>query len=162
MDSENKVFCLGVGVVVTVIALVILSFLCVKVIGPGDVGVIYDPFSDGVQEGELHEGLRIVAPLIGVDYYNIKTQEYTMSSAPSEGVVIGDDSITAVTNEGLYVTLDMTILYKILPDKASDMRQEVGTETDYQRIIVRPTIKNVIRAIVSDTQQQRYTVWKEN
>lgn len=115
----------------------------------GTVGVKFDPFKEGVQPDEYQEGIHIKAPWVTVDFFNIKTQDYTMVSATGEGEVVSDDSNRVVTSEGLYVDLDLTVLYRIDPAMASNIRQEVGLDGQYQTIIVRPTIRSIIRDVVS-------------
>jgi len=77
----------------------------------------------------------------------VQTQEYTMSAIRSEGAVIGDDSIHCQTNEGLGLNLDVTVLFHIDPKDAHALWQKVGE--DYQRVLVRPYARNVIRMVVA-------------
>ena len=75
-----------------------------------------------------------------------------MSKVAGEGAVEGDDKIRTVTSEGLYIDLDATILYRLTPAEANEMRSSVGLDGQYQGIIVRPTVRAAIREVVS-----RYT-----
>ena len=72
-----------------------------------------------------------------------------MVGVTGEGEIVADDSNRVVTSEGLYVDLDLTVLYRIDPTMASNLRQEVGIDGQYQSIIVRPTIRSIIRDVVS-------------
>ena len=115
----------------------------------GTVGVKFDPFVGGVQPDEYQEGIHVKAPWVTIDFFNIKTQDYTMVGNAGEGEGVVDDSNRVVTSEGLYVDLDLTVLYRIDPTMASNLRQEVGIDGQYQSIIVRPTIRSIIRDVVS-------------
>jgi regulator of protease activity HflC (stomatin/prohibitin superfamily) len=114
------------------------------------VGVVFDPLGGGVQAMEAHEGLNVKPPYASVSRYNIKTQDYTMAAVAEEGQLGRADRVNTVTSEGLYVGLDITVLYKIDAAKADEIRSTVGIEGEYQQIIVRPAIRSTIREIVSD------------
>jgi prohibitin 2 len=111
------------------------------------VGVLYDPLAGGVQRFELPEGLHFVAPWATVRMFRVQTQEYTMSGIHNEGAVMGDDSIHCQTNEGLGLNLDVTVMYHIDPKDAHEMWQRIGE--DYERVLVRPYARNVIRMVVA-------------
>ncbi|MGP8322129.1 MAG: prohibitin family protein [Methanosarcinaceae archaeon] len=115
-------------------------------IGAGEVGVKFSQFG-GVLPDELGEGLHIVPPWVSVTKYSVRSEVYTMSSQSFEGDRTGDDQITALTNEGLMLGMDITVRYRLIPSDASDVHQTLGKE--YAEKIIRPTIKSVIREVVS-------------
>jgi regulator of protease activity HflC (stomatin/prohibitin superfamily) len=78
---------------------------------------------------------------------NTRTQEYTMSIAQGEGRLYGDDSIDALTKEGLSVALDITVLYRLNTDKADEVYKNIGVQ--YEEKIIRPQIRTSIREVVS-------------
>jgi len=136
--------------VVVAITLAIILTRSLFVIDAGEVGVIFDPLGGGVQVMEAQEGLNVKPPYASVAKYNIKTQDYTMAAVTEEGQLRRADRVKTVTSEGLYVGLDITVLYKIDAAKADELRSTVGIEGEYQQIIVRPSIRSTIREIVSD------------
>lgn len=138
-----------IGVIVAIVILLIVVSSMVVVIGAGETGVKFNPFAGGVQSDEFTEGFHFKAPWVHVDRYNIKTQDYTMSRVVEEGAVKRDDRIRTVTKEGLYVDLDITVLYKIDPTKADEIRRTIGLDGQYQGIVVRPTIRNAVREVIS-------------
>lgn len=111
------------------------------------VSTVYDPLRGGVQPTELPEGFHLVLPWWRTEQWRVQTQEYTMSAMRSEGVVIGDDSIHCQTNEGLGLNLDVTVLFHVDPKDAHALWQKIGE--DYQKILVRPYARNVIRMVVA-------------
>lgn len=115
-------------------------------VGAGEVGVKFNQFG-GVESDELGEGLHIVMPWVSVTKYSVRSEVYTMSAQPSEGERVGDDQITALTSEGLMLGMDMTVRYRLISADASDVHQTLGT--GYAEKIIRPTIKSVIREVVS-------------
>ncbi|MDY6964394.1 MAG: prohibitin family protein [Halobacteriota archaeon] len=138
------------GLFILFIILFILLFSMFVIISAGEVGVKFDPFRGGVQSEEFTEGFHFKAPWVRVDRYNIKTHDYTMSRLVEEGQEKRDDRIRTVTKEGLYVDLDLTILYKINPMKADEIRKSIGVDGQYQKIVVRPTVRNSVREVISN------------
>lgn len=115
-------------------------------VGAGEVGVKFNQFG-GVESDELGEGLHVVMPWVSVTKYSVRSEVYTMSAQPAEGERVGDDQITALTSEGLMLGMDMTVRYRLISEDASDVHQTLGT--GYSEKIIRPTIKSVIREVVS-------------
>lgn len=135
----------GTGLVVAIIILIILLPLMIVVIDAGETGV-YSLFGK-VRDQELSSGLHFKNPLAKIIKLTIRTEEYTMSGVSSEGKVQGVDSIKALTMEGLEVALDITVLYKLNEERASDIYREVGL--NYEEKIIRPIIRSSIRGIIA-------------
>ncbi len=131
-----------------VVILIVGLFVLLKslIIIPAGMTGVYELFGR-VTDEELHSGMNLVNPLGSVTVLSIQTEEYTMSIAAEEGQYYGDDSISALTNEGLEVKLDLTVLYKLTEDKASDIYKTVGL--DFVEKIVRPSIRSIIREATS-------------
>lgn len=144
--------------VFTIIALAILSIGVKRlyvIVQPGNVGV-YEIFGK-VYDNEYHPGFHLKNPFAKITQMNTRTQAYTMSSVPTEGQRIGDDSIKALTKEGLSIDLDITVLYHIIPDKASDIYKNIGL--NYTEIVIRPEIRSTIREAV--TQYEVKEIYSE-
>ena len=119
-------------------------------VGAGEVGVIFDR-GRGVLDDTFDEGLHVKIPFWQiVDIYSIRNREFTMSIFTGEGTKYGNDSIEARSNDGQIVLIDATILYRISREDAPKIKRTLGTEEDYDRIIVRPQSRSVIREVVSN------------
>jgi len=127
-----------VGIVVLVLGL-LLSMI--KQIDPGKVGV--QTLFGKVQDEVLESGLHVINPLVDVHLFDIQTQNYTMSGVSSEGQKEGDDAIRVLSSDGLEVTIDISVLYKVNPQKAPYILQNIGE--DYIEKIVRPVSRTAIR-----------------
>lgn len=132
----------------------IVAFLVVRsavvFVPPGSVAAIYDR-GVGVLAKELKEGINILIPFWQTpQLFDARLQEYTMSTAPNEGTVLGDDSLDAPTADGQQVKVDATIMFRIEPGKSPVVWKEIGA--DYINKIIRPITRSQIRMIVS-----RYT-----
>ena len=127
-----------VGVVVLLLGVALSSF---KSIDAGEVGV--QTLFGKVQDDVLESGLHIINPLVEVTMFNTRTQNYTMSAKANEGQVSGDDAIRVLSSDGLEVTIDLSILYKVIPSKAPYIYQNLGE--NYEDNIVRPVTRTAIR-----------------
>ncbi len=135
------------GAILAAVALYCVASWSIVVIPGAHVACIYDPVRGGIQDYTLPEGLRFVPPWAKTAVFSVQTQEYTMSIAPSEGAVIGDDSIKCETNEGLKVLLDLTVLFHVDPQRAPMVWRKLGSY--YNVIFVRPVVRERIRMVVA-------------
>lgn len=114
---------------------------CIVQINAGQVGV--KSLFGKVQNDVLGSGLHFINPFMEVRRLDVKTQNYTMSGIHDEGQKSGDDAIRVLTSDGLEVTIDLTVLYKLLPSEAPRLLRETGD--DYTDKIVRPLTRTKIR-----------------
>jgi regulator of protease activity HflC (stomatin/prohibitin superfamily) len=123
-----------------VIALGIFSSMF-KQIDAGKVGVT--SLYGSVQPEVLESGLHLINPLLDVTDFDIQTQNYTMSAVHAEGAQEGDDAIRVLSNDGLEVVIDLTVLYRITPADAPMIFKQIGV--NYNDKIVRPITRTRIR-----------------
>jgi len=135
----------GTSVILAVVILLILLPFLIVVVDAGQTGV-YSLFGK-VRDNELKSGIHIKNPFAKITKLSIRTEEYTMSGVSNEGKVQGIDSIKALTKEGLEVALDITVLYRLQEEKASDIYREVGL--NYEEKIIRPIIRSAIRGVIA-------------
>ncbi len=128
----------SVGIVVVLLGLALSSY---KVIDPGKVGV--QTLFGKVEDEVLPSGLHLINPLVDVTTFSIQTENYTMSAKSGEGQVEGDDAIRVLSSDGLEVTIDLSVLYKVTPSRAPYIYQNIGV--DYVDKIVRPVTRTAIR-----------------
>jgi regulator of protease activity HflC (stomatin/prohibitin superfamily) len=114
---------------------------CVKQIDAGEVGV--KVLFGSIQNDVMGSGLHFINPLLDVKKLDVKTQNYTMSGVHDEGGQVGDDAIRVLTSDGLEVTIDLTVLYRVVADDAPRLLRETGN--DYRDKIVRPITRTKIR-----------------
>jgi regulator of protease activity HflC (stomatin/prohibitin superfamily) len=114
---------------------------CVIQIEAGHVGV--KKLFGKIQEDILTSGLHFINPLLEVEKLDVKTKNYTMSGVHDESQQTGDDAIRVLTTDGLEVTIDLSVLYRVLPNDAPRLLRETGI--DYEDKIVRPLTRTRIR-----------------
>jgi len=125
------------------VLVIVLGILisCIKIVDPGKVGV--QVLFGKVQDGVLESGLHIINPFVEVTTFSVQTENYTMSAKESEGQQQGDDAIRVLSSDGLEVTIDLSVLYKINSSKAPFILQNIGA--NYEDKIVRPVTRTAIR-----------------
>lgn len=132
------------GIVTTTgIVIIVLGalFSAIKIIQPGRIGV--QTLFGKVQDDVLESGMHVINPLFDITNFDIQTQNYTMSAVHSEGQQQGDDAIRVLSSDGLEVTIDISVLFKVNPNKAPYIYQNIGE--DYVDKIVRPVTRTAIR-----------------
>ena len=132
-----------VALVVTVVSMGLVF------IQPDERGVVISALSpEGIRQEALQPGLRFVIPFAEqVKTYPISRQTYTMSVAPSEGAIYGDDSIRARTKDGQEVFVDASVIYSIDPTAIVDLH--INWQDRYQDEVVRPLARGIIRDYAS-------------
>lgn len=144
LKSQNKIFSKIANplkyVGLLIVLLGVLSSLFVQ-IQAGTVGV--KSLFGEVKPSILESGLHIVNPLIDVTAFDIQTQNYTMSALNEEGEKVGDDAIRVLSADGLEVIIDLTVLYRVLPEDAPIIYKKLGV--NYSDKIVRPVTRTRIR-----------------
>jgi regulator of protease activity HflC (stomatin/prohibitin superfamily) len=104
----------------------VLSSLIIR-IDAQQVGVLVRP--NGVSENELHTGWHIVMPWNDVHKMDKTVWVYTCTNARGEGAKDHSDAIWAPTKDGIKMGIDISVSWRINPDKASWIYQNV-TEND--------------------------------
>jgi regulator of protease activity HflC (stomatin/prohibitin superfamily) len=131
-----------IGRIVGVIFILLGIFnACVKQIDAGEVGV--KVLFGSIQNEVMGSGLHFINPLLEVKKLDIKTQNYTMTGVNDEGNQSADDAIRVLTSDGLEVTIDLTVLYRVISTDAPRLLRETGD--DYRDKIVRPITRTKIR-----------------
>ena len=126
----------ALGVVLGVIAQAIV------VVPNGRAGVVFNAFS-GVRETAIEPGTHVVLPgLENVTFYPTLLQELTLSRRGEGGPDI-DESIKALSKEGLEISADVTVQYQIIAAKAPTLHKSVGPT--YVATVIRPQVRSKVR-----------------
>lgn len=119
---------IGAGAIV-IIALLILA-ASVRIVPAGHVGVV--DFLGKVSPNYLKPGINLVNPLSRVINLSTRTQE-------------DQETMTVPSKEGLNVSLDVSVLYKLDPSAAVNIYKTVGW--DYAKVILLPQYRSVARGV---------------
>jgi regulator of protease activity HflC (stomatin/prohibitin superfamily) len=131
----------GITIAGIILMVIGIGISCFVQIDAGQVGV--KKLFGNVRPDVLQSGLHFINPLYEVEKLDVKTQNYTMSGIHDEGTKSGDDAIRVLTADGLEVTIDLTVLYRLIPVDAPKLVKETGVDYEYK--IVRPIARTRIR-----------------
>ena len=122
----------GLGMLFLGILLLILLYASVAYVPAGNVGVLT---LFGRVTGEvLPEGTHLVNPFKGNNTMSIRTQELKeTASVPSD--------------EGLVMTLDTSLLFRLNPEKAAEVYQKIGPQ--FVDVVVEPNMRSAIRSVTA-------------
>jgi len=118
------------GKIGVVLGAVLILASGIRIIGPGEVGVM-DLFGK-VLDRELHSGVNLVNPLVNVHTFSIKTREM-------------QETMNVPSKEGLQVDLDVSILYRMKPDDASEIFRTIGT--NFEDVVIIPNFRSSARNV---------------
>ena len=139
----------GIVIGIIVLALILTTVSAGLVfIQPTDRGVVITVGEGGVRPEALQPGLNWVVPFLeNVIHYPISRQTYTMSIAPEEGAIRGDDSVEARTSDGQIVRVDASVIFSINPTQV--VEAHIKWKGAYIDNLVRTVSRGVIRDAVS-------------
>ncbi|WP_027481184.1 prohibitin family protein [Deinococcus pimensis] len=112
------------------------------IVPAGQVGVVFSVLS-GVRPTPLNEGVHFVAPVLNsVTLYDARLQEITLSRRGEDGPN-ADESIQARSKEGLGITADVTVQFRVKRADVARLHRELGP--DYIRTVIRPQVRSKVR-----------------
>jgi len=137
-----------IALAVAAIVLLLMMLTTVRVVPVGHALVIFNTVTKSFAVAQ--QGITFVPPFVSVTAeYDLRRQEYTMSSVSGEGRKEGiDDSLWSPTQEGLQVGIDLTVWHHVDPLKVANIHQKIGP--DYEDKIIRPAVRSVIRLVISE------------
>jgi regulator of protease activity HflC (stomatin/prohibitin superfamily) len=123
---------LGAGKILGGILLLLLVYASVAYVPAGHVGVL--TLFGRVTGDVLSEGTHLVNPFKVNNTMSIRTQEMKeTASVPS--------------NEGLIMTLDTSLLFRLNPGSAAEVYRTIGPQ--YVNVVVEPNLRSAIRGVTS-------------
>jgi len=117
-----------------VVALLLVTTACGTTIQPGQRGLFWRPFSEGLSNQPLKDGFYWAAPWNDVYRYDVRWQSHT-------------EDIDALSADDLQVLIKAAIILRPVPDELYFLNQEVGP--DYYPRIVKPQFMAAVRSVVS-------------
>jgi hypothetical protein len=121
----------------------VLSFAVIVPAGHVGVAVVLGK----VRTRSFSEGLNLINPFAVVHDMTVRTETYTMSAVMNEGAVKGDDSIQALSADGLLMPLDITVAYRLVSADAPWLYRDIGP--NYVDKIVRPAARTAVREAIA-------------
>jgi prohibitin 1 len=132
IESREGLFRRVGGLALVALLLAMAVSCAVQTVGTGQVGI---PTLFGAVTGEqLAEGIHLINPLKRVAELSIRTQE-------------SKEHAEVPSSEGLIITLEASLLYRLDAARASEVYQKIGPR--YEEIVVTPNFRSVMRAVTA-------------
>ncbi|WP_017326101.1 prohibitin family protein [Synechococcus sp. PCC 7336] len=120
---------------------------CLLIVQPGYEAVVFNRLV-GTEMAPRREGIHILIPVLQFPVlYDVRTQTYNMTSQSEERSMRVADSLAALTADGQRVDLDISVRYRINPERVAVLHQAVGP--DYLNKIIRPASQAVVRNVIA-------------
>ena len=146
------------SLVLGLVAVALMLGASITIIPAGHVGV--QVLFGKVKPTPLTEGIQFINPFVTVQEMSVRTETYTMSATATEGPVRGDDSIQALSADGLSMPLDITVVFRLVGNDAPLVYRDICA--DYVDKIIRPSSRTAVReAIAGFTAQEAYSTKRE-
>ena len=131
---------------VALLALVVVP-RCLLIVQPGYEAVIFNRLV-GTELSPRREGIHLLIPVLEFPVlYDVRTQTYNMTSQSEERSQRVADSLTALTADGQRVDLDISVRFRLDPDRVALVHQTVGPS--YLAKIIRPASQAVVRNVIA-------------
>lgn len=119
--------------VIIALVVLLLVYLSLTVVPAGHVGV-KDIFG-AVSDRALAPGIGFVVPGTRVIKFSVQTREVKETAA-------------VPTSEGLIVSLDVSLLFRLRPDEAARIYKTVGRH--FEAVVIDPQLRSVIRDVTAE------------
>lgn len=125
-DYSGTTRAFGIGGLL--VALVLGFFSFVRIVPAGHVGVV--DLWGNVEEQVKKSGINLINPFVNLVVMDIQTQELK-------------ETMQVPSKEGLTMQVEISILYRLSPDKASNIYKTIGR--DYDEVVVVPQFRSAVR-----------------
>jgi regulator of protease activity HflC (stomatin/prohibitin superfamily) len=123
------------------IGAIVVVFLAITMLHIVNAGTVMVPITLGDAGSAEGQGLHITLPwpITQVATMNVQTQNYTMTQAKIPGT---DSPVQVLGSDGASATVDATVLYKLQPNRASNVYTTIGTS--FGPKLVQPAARSCI------------------
>ena len=114
--------------------LIILTSSTFLTIDAGERGVIFRPFSTGLDKENIYQpGFHVVAPWNSMYVYDVREKQL-------------EEEMTVLSSNGLNIKVDVTVRTHPIYDKIGELHENFGK--DYLSSLVRPEIRSAVRSVI--------------
>jgi len=135
------------------ILVLFFSFSTFKVLQPGERGVVFRPWSSGLDKDHiLGEGMQIISPWNKLITYDIREQTIEFQNGNSNGTYSDGSSATSygvldvLDKNGLSIHVEVTVRFALQSDKIGNIHEQFGFF--YVEKLVIPEIRSAVRKVM--------------
>ncbi|MCW7460938.1 prohibitin family protein [Leptospira limi] len=119
---------------VPVLLLGMIFISCISIINPGEVGLMWRPYSSGLSQKPLESRVQTYMPWNSVYVYSIQWSSY-------------QEKVEVLTRDDLTITVTANIIIRPIQNEIYELEMEIGR--DYYDKVVKPQFRTAIRNILS-------------
>jgi len=133
MDPK-KVIPLAIAGFIVFVLFLILSNTTFLTIQPGEKGVLFERFGDGIDKERVYDdGFHIIAPWNKMIIYDVRLKENM-------------EKMQALSKNGLTINCELSYWYQPMPNKIGYLHEDIGTKFHEQ--IIKPEIRSATREVI--------------
>ena len=133
-DLSTKIFKYAIIAFLFLVLMLILSSTTFITIGPGEKGVKFKRFGDGLVKEKIYDqGFHVVMPWNNLIVYDVRTKE-------------DFEEMSVLSKNGLTIEVELSFRYSADPQKIGYLHDEIGT--NYLETILRPEIRSATREVI--------------
>ncbi|MCZ8154771.1 MAG: prohibitin family protein [Leptospira sp.] len=118
-----------------IILLLVSPFMsCITVIDPGEVGLMWRPYSSGLGQKPLESKVQFYMPWNSVFTYSVQWKSY-------------QEKVEVLTRDDLTIVVTAQLIARAKENELYDLQMEIGTA--YYEKVVRPQFRTSIRNVLS-------------
>ncbi len=144
----------GILILVGIIAIIviIILFSSIITIQPGERGVIFRPWTTGLDKNHIYsEGVHIIAPWNQMYIYDVR--EHTID-------FVGDNTLDVLDKNGLTIHVDVTVRFYPKYDKIGYIHEQFGK--NYINKLVIPEVRAAVRKVMGKyTAEEIYSTKRQ-
>jgi len=132
--NQGKLITSGAFIFFALVALIVLATSSFKTIDPGQRGVVFRPFTSGLDKENIKDpGFTVIAPWNDLLVYDVREQQI-------------EEAMEVMSKNGLSIKVDVTVRFNPMYDKIGDLHEKFGR--DYKLTLVRPETRSAVRKII--------------
>lgn len=125
---------IGIIVGIVVFVIIILGNSIFLTIQPGEAGVIFRPFSTGLDKANIYgAGFHMIAPWNDMYVYDVKEQKV-------------DETMDVLDKNGLSISVDVSVRFHPIITKVGEIHEKFGDQ--YVQKLVIPEVRSSVRKVM--------------
>lgn len=132
--KQNKFMGFAILAFIGLILMISLSNSLFHNIDPGEKGIIFRPFSGGLDKETVYDqGFHVIAPWNKMYVYDVRVNE-------------AFEKMDVLSKNGLSIAVELSYRFNPLPAKIGHLHDEIGV--DYVERIIKPEIRSATREVI--------------
>jgi len=147
--NKSRVISTAAVVFFVFMILVFISSGAFITIDPGERGVLFRKFGGGLDKETVYDqGFHVIAPWNTMHVYDVRIKEKF-------------EKMDVLASNGLSIHIDLSVRYKLVPDKIGYMHNDIGK--DFSNTIIIPEVRSATRKAVGQyTPEELYSSKRES